>query len=203
MWPFKKRAKYGGEIYRHGLDEWWDEVFTPQERARISEIYQPLGGGLNSLDAGNSTRQPELSTSSFLANLATWLNKPGTGDLALRVAQKAKSLIENDDGWGERFCYDNLCKVFYRWREDDPQNLADAIWACERSIALSKSKNPDWGDGIRVSHYCYKQLAIIEEKRGDLTRAIELSAQAKAQGWSGDWDKRIARLEKKRAREKR
>jgi len=43
----------------------------------------------------------------------------------------------------------------------------------------------------------YKQLVIICEKQGDYAEAIRLSRQAKKQGWAGDWDKRIARLEAK------
>lgn len=47
------------------------------------------------------------------------------------------------------------------------------------------------------SHHGYKQLAIILEKRGDYVAAGALSEQAKEQGWKGDWDARIARLNKR------
>lgn len=46
------------------------------------------------------------------------------------------------------------------------------------------------------SHYGFKQLAIILQKRGDLDDALTVCHEAKAQGWKGDWDKRIARLSK-------
>ena len=45
------------------------------------------------------------------------------------------------------------------------------------------------------SHYGFKQLAIILQKRGEVSEALALCQQAKAQGWQGDWEKRIARLE--------
>lgn len=92
--------------------------------------------------------------------------------------------------------YSNICKIFYRFRESHPEALEKAVWACEQDIALSEKLDPFcYGDGITLSHYCFKQLAIIEEKRGNIERAIELASQALAQGWRGDWEKRIARLE--------
>ena len=50
------------------------------------------------------------------------------------------------------------------------------------------------------SHHGYKQLAIILEKRGDYVAAAALSEQAREQGWKGDWDTRIARLNKRIAK---
>ncbi len=44
-------------------------------------------------------------------------------------------------------------------------------------------------------HLGYKQLAIILEKRGEFEEAIAVARQARAQGWNGDWEKRIARCE--------
>jgi hypothetical protein len=45
------------------------------------------------------------------------------------------------------------------------------------------------------SHLGYRQLAIILEKRGEFEEATAVVRQARAQGWSGDWEKRIARCE--------
>lgn len=46
------------------------------------------------------------------------------------------------------------------------------------------------------SHYGFKQLSIILQKRGDFNDALAVCREAKGQGWDGDWDKRIARLSK-------
>lgn len=48
-----------------------------------------------------------------------------------------------------------------------------------------------------VSHPGFKQLAIIREKEGNYAEAIRLAREAKKQGWTGDWEKRIARCEAK------
>ena len=42
-------------------------------------------------------------------------------------------------------------------------------------------------------HAAYKRLCIIYEKKLDYVEAIKFAEQAKAEGWGGDWDKRIAR----------
>jgi len=38
---------------------------------------------------------------------------------------------------------------------------------------------------------------IIREKQGNHTEVLRLAEQAKTQGWTGDWDKRIERAMKK------
>jgi hypothetical protein len=48
-------------------------------------------------------------------------------------------------------------------------------------------------------HVGYKQLAIIRERAGDYAEALRLSKEAKREKWAGDWENRIARLEKKSA----
>lgn len=193
---WKSRPKVGGEIRRYGLDEWWLEELSPLDRKTLQRVYQPLGFSMNSLTQGNVVRQPELDTQSFLANLATWVNRPETKALALKVADKAREQHRRGDSWGKHFALMNLCRVYYRWREEG-NNLAHAIWACEESIAMSHNLSPEADGEIVLSHHCFKQLAIIEEKRGNYARAIEICEQAKKQGWAGDWERRILRLMRK------
>ena len=44
---------------------------------------------------------------------------------------------------------------------------------------------------------CSSQLAIILEKDGAYSEAIALCEQARAAGWAGAWNKRIARCAKR------
>ena len=53
------------------------------------------------------------------------------------------------------------------------------------------------------SHHGFKQLAIILQKRGDFDDALAFCREAKAQGWNGDWEKRIARLSKQLEKQSR
>ena len=187
------------------MDEWWEAAFTPADRALIADAYRPLGSTGMPLVEGDVQRQQELHAGPFLATLATWVAKPSHGDLPFRIAEKASSFdTPPDDPWQAHFMFANLCKVFYRFRESHTDALAKAVWACEQDISLSSKLDPScYGDGIVVSHHCFKQLAVIEEKRRNFDRAIEICCQADAQGWRGDWDKRIARLRKKLAEQAR
>ena len=47
------------------------------------------------------------------------------------------------------------------------------------------------------AHAGFTQLAIIRDKQKRYTDAIELCVEAKRQGWADNWDKRIARYQKK------
>lgn len=51
------------------------------------------------------------------------------------------------------------------------------------------------------SHPGYKRLVIDAEKDGNFAEAIRLCESALAQGWSGDWEKRIERCRKKMGKE--
>lgn len=194
----------GGDIFRYGLVDWWLSEFSQSEREQIADTYRPMGTSGRPLVEGNATRQPELHPGPFLGNLATWVAKPALGDLALRIAEKSASFDTlPSDLTQAHFMFANLCKVYYRFRDTRPDALEKAVWACEQDIALSSKLDPGLGDGVVVAHYCFKQLAIIEEKRGDYDRATSLCREALAQGWSGDWSKRIARIEKTKQRKSR
>lgn len=187
----------GGDIFRYGLDDWWLSEFSQSEREQIADTYRPMGTSGRPLVEGNATRQPELHPGPFLANLATWVTKPALGDLALRIAEKSASFDTlPSDLTQAHFMFANLCQVYYRFRDTWPCAMEKAVWACKQDIELSSKLDPRrLGGGVVVSHYCFKQLAIIEEKRGNFDRAAELCRKAMAQGWSGDWEKRLTRIE--------
>lgn len=46
-------------------------------------------------------------------------------------------------------------------------------------------------------HIGYKQLSIIMDKQNEYNEVIKICLQAKEEGWSGDWDKRIEKAKKK------
>ena len=145
----------------------------------------------------------------FLANIAEWLNKEDTRPTAYKCIAKADEIWPDDASIIDRhFALSTMCKVFYRWRDADEFALDKAISACWRSVAMQHEaaaafKQPGhalpWGNGL-PGHYCFTKLAIIEEKRGNVSAAIEVCGDAIQGGWPGDWEKRIARLRKKEAK---
>lgn len=80
-----------------------------------------------------------------------------------------------------------------RWGKDSKEEAQRKIDLVRRGEARFDRHPLD----TLPSHHGYKQLAIILEKRGDYAGAGALSEQAKEQGWKGDWEARIARLDKK------
>ena len=100
----------------------------------------------------------------------------------------------------QHFAFIEEIKVHYKQREQGPKFLDRAITACEKQIAMSADDSAAFkADGFSPlpSHTGFKQLAIIYEKQGNLTGAIDLAKRAKREGWAGDWDKRIARCQKR------
>ncbi|RBO91022.1 hypothetical protein DFR47_11019 [Pseudochrobactrum asaccharolyticum] len=99
------------------------------------------------------------------------------------------------------FAFQAICISYYRWRDVDDFAIGGAIEACEKSLAISKLAAEAFiieeKFDIIPSHHCFKQYAIIEEKRGNFAKAILLTRQAKAEGWQGDWDSRLVRLSHK------
>lgn len=75
--------------------------------------------------------------------------------------------------------------------EEQERNLKKAI--------AMRGDRPYKSRGL-PSHMGFRQLAIILEKRGEFEEAIQVSKQARTQGWNGDWEKRIARCESKIAK---
>lgn len=87
----------------------------------------------------------------------------------------------------------------YRQRNDDPAALEQAIKFCSAMI----QRSPEFIAMFRElgqplpAHKGFQQLAIIKDKQGDHRQALNLSKQAKEEGWEGDWDKRIERYQRR------
>jgi hypothetical protein len=199
---FRKKERVGGKIAYFGLSEWWLLDFAVDERALIRKTYMPLGTGDQGIDTGVITFTSQ-TTLSFLSNVAGWFNKEETRHIAYKFLLKADEFSQGDMSiMSKHFAMQSRCETFYKWRELDDLAVQEAINACERGISFSREAaaafQAEWGDV--PSHYCFKQLAIIEEKRGNLDRALELCRRAREDGWKGDWEARIARLERKKAK---
>lgn len=147
----------------------------------------------------------------YLAELAGMLSNPKRFLIGLRIAFKANELLNEyaeapaslikayflNDG------YTKLMKFYYRWRNEHPDTLKLAIDNAEAAIKeapLLLKLEQAFNNKNLPGHEAYQQLAIIRYKQGDYVESIRLSSEALAQGWSGDWESRIARSEKKIAK---
>ena len=94
-----------------------------------------------------------------------------------------------------------MIRIFYGFRDFDPSLLDEAVRACEKQIAIApRAAKAFFSSGLFAKlpeHTGYKQLSIIYEKQGRFSEALQLSERAQNEGWNGDWEKRIARLQSK------
>jgi len=117
----------------------------------------------------------------------------------LATARELIDRASNDEDSASFWRLDYLIKTFYRERESSPRALEATVMACEAQIRLSPRLAAYLRQrrGTLYSHSGYRQLAIIREKEGDYSTAIDLCRSALDQGWAGDWQKRIDRCRRK------
>lgn len=197
-------VRIDGTVRVLGLSDWWSKELKECDRDAIKRYYGPGQGTRDG--ALKSTSESRVS---FLTNIASWLNREDSRFTAYKCIDKADEIWpDNASVLDQHFGLSTMCKVFYRWRETDAFALDRAVEACRRSISIHHEAaaafraevTEVWGEEFFPGHYCFKQLAIIEEKNGNLSEAIRICEEAKQEGWSGDWDKRIARLRKRLAK---
>lgn len=192
----------GGALGYFGLADWWEETFTPDEQELIQERYQPMGSSRERPLTQGQISHTTQTAAGLLWALAGWFNKPGERHLARRILEKAEQVA--DGPLDRHFTYQQQIEVYYPDRED-PEAMAAAVRACERQVALSSDAaaafQAEYPDSSLPAHRGFKQLAIIYDKQGRYDEAITLCRRVQAEGWSGDWEKRLDRLQAKGERE--
>jgi hypothetical protein len=182
---------------------WYRETFTLKERQLIARAYRPMAVGLGS-DATRSNPIDQPPTQQ-LWNLVGWLKGDSGPSIALRLTDGALQFAT--ETLDRHFALQAAIQLHYRLRAN-PDHLEAAEKFCRAQVAMAPEAARVFraefaGEGrdsdFMPSHVGFKQLAIILEKRGDLSEAIALCELATAQGWRGDWAARIERLEKKLA----
>lgn len=193
-----------GYISYFKLDEWFTETFSLDEQKYMDEKYSVGGMGDTPLFFGKNATAYNASAAYFLADLIQWFNTKELYSIGLRLAKKAEELFEEkkESVLNKHFFYMNMIKFYYKNRENE-DNLQKAISYCEKQISISKQAAKDFKKDSLMESFClpfhtgFEQLAIIEKKNKNWNRVIELSEEAKAEGWAGDWDKRVAEANSK------
>lgn len=191
----------GGKIEYYKLQEWWLNVLSSEERNTLISLYKPLGLNPDSLTHGKISSSDQ-SVVAFLSNLTGWVKQPEYRKIGYNLIEKAESSLSNKTPIMDRhFLYQTKMEIYYRNRDVDDSALTSAIEACKQQIALAtKAKQAflkEWGQ--LPSHAGYNQLCIIMEKQKNYDEVIRIASEAKMQGWTGDWDKRIEKCTKKKS----
>lgn len=189
----------GGWIEYYELTDWWLSDLSQTERSKITSTFQPLGTSGNILTSGSVSYNSQHVVS-FLGNLAGWFNNPENRNIAKKILAKGASLASSGTPLDQHFLFQQMIEVYYKDR-NDPTQLQAAISACKQQISIApkaiKSFLLKHKDLPLPSHKGYEQLVIIFEKSANIQEAIDLCRKAKSQGWRGNWDQRIEKLEKK------
>lgn len=198
-----RKVSVSGDIKYHNLTDWWLNKLTLEERNRIREVYKPMSSSDREyfIDEGNIAFSGS-SDLGFIGGLAGWFHKVEDYEIAEKIFEKGNEIVSNnEDILDEHFFYLSGIKVYYKNRDKKEGALEKAIYYCNKQISISQlSKDAFLKEYPKLSlpqHTGYKQLAIIYEKNKSYKQALDLSYKALSEGWNGDWDNRIARLEKK------
>ena len=180
-------------------NSWWNTALTEAERSAIDAAFQPFGN----IRAASLV---ESESPNSIGNLVGHLKKEPLRKLGYKLLHHADTLIsEKTLVLDVHFYWASRGEFYYRWRDLDQDALDEAVKSFQQQIgfapnALKFFKNDkDWG--FIPAHKGFRQLRIIEEKRGNLTLARALCEEAKSQGWADDWDKHITRIDKKIAKQ--
>jgi len=219
---FSRKKEVKGIIGSFGLEDWWLSEFTDKQRKYIKEKYQPMGMSGDWLTSGDilspsqignlfpsgltdeeKRRDMGIQTSvHFLYNLAGWFSKENDRPIAYKILSKAEELSKTEgDVLDIHFLYGTKISICYKDR-DKQGFLEKVIDACNQQISLAEKAAEAFFKQYKNSplpgHKGYEQLSIILEKQKKFDETIELCKKAMAQGWMGDWEKRIERCHKKR-----
>lgn len=209
---FKKKdnKKIKGEIGYFKLEDWWINSFNDDERNLILSVYSPFGIGVD----GNTNNQKSTlidgniqhssgNTLKFLVGFFSWFSKKEYYDsIAPKIISEIEYQISNFNYpiLDLHFAYGSIMAFYYKNREKD-DCYDKAIYYCKKQIELSKESAKEFikefGDRNLPGHMGYKQLSIILEKEKKYEEALQLIKRANDEGWSGDWEKRIERINKK------
>jgi hypothetical protein len=195
-----------GRIKHHGLHRWWEQALTDTDRMTIRTCGCDISG-----EPGMLTTQQPLG---FVVVLLGWL----TDDLATahKVAQQGLSMVEGASIIDVHFLYSQIIHVYYRHR-DQPGAMNTVLRFCDRQIEIGPQVMAAMIEEHRTgqersaqmfgrtepprpfdppSHLGFRQLCIIRTKEGKHDEVIRLCETAIAQGWMGDWQRRIERARK-------
>ena len=204
--PAKVSPQGEGLIGYYGLTDWWLSTFTEEERRKIQAVRPTLVVGDNE-DIIVSERSYPGFTTGWLENRLSSLAIEFIGSKEMDIAARLLAKAEEAGGaklLDRHFAYQGMAQAYYRHRNDDSEALDLAIDACEKQIHLgpeaAKAFLAEDPEDYLPAHHGFQQLAIIREREKDYVEAIRLCKEAMAQGWGGEWEKRIARCENRLAK---
>ncbi|MFW6001421.1 MAG: hypothetical protein ACOCQE_03525 [Halanaerobium sp.] len=172
---------------KHGLEKWWQSEFTADEREYIKSESSML------LDSRYNFDKSPAEILYLLAGYVNTKNTKGHQYLAQLLLEKAVQLA--DDPLILFIIYSQLIKLYFEHRNDAEEIRFKVIELCKKQINLSEEvlnllKKNELSEKItEFEHEGYQKLALLNIEDGESEKAEELLTKAKAEGWTGNWDK--------------
>lgn len=197
---WRRKQAPQGDIAGAGLADWWRSRFTEEQRLYIAATYQPMG---NTQERRLVEGEPHpQDPGQLLLGLSSWFRAPADRPIERVLLTDAVS-FSAPDSFTRHLIYGALMVNWYRDRDTDPVALPTAVGYAWEQVRMSAQAARAWQreHGRELpSHQGYEQLAIIAEKEHRYGDAVAIAQQAQADGWAGDWAKRIDRCSGKLAR---
>jgi tetratricopeptide (TPR) repeat protein len=143
----------------------------------------------------------QSSVISFLMELACCVNWSNGSSAYDKIYNKIEDLIENVELpiLDIHFFYMNQIGRYFSGRDLNSKNYEKLIHYCKKQVEIAPKAAAAFSkigsDGFIPSHTGFKRLAIIFEKEKKYQEAIFYCQQALTQGWNGDWEHRIKRMQ--------
>lgn len=101
---------------------------------------------------------------------------------------------------GAHFVYQDLIKDYAARATVRSDEALLLIEACQQHIAMgpaaARALRAQTPGGALGPHAGYEQLCLLRERQGQYKTVVELAEAAQAAGWSGPWERLIARCKK-------
>lgn len=193
-----------GLITAYGIQGWWFKTFNEDERSlmisvlenRAPTLLDPAYVPREIYDIRGVRRLP--ITEDLNALTGSPVSTAKHAETHAKVLEKVLEIMrKRRDIFNEHLTLSALGDAYYKLRSD-PEKLELAIHAYESAVDMSDLTIQNLPfEGETVIHPSAGRLALIYTNAGRGEDALKVLFKMKAEGWRGDWDKRIARTVKK------
>ncbi|MBN1460108.1 MAG: hypothetical protein JXA57_11250 [Armatimonadetes bacterium] len=194
-------TKIGGELAYYRLEDWWLSALTNAERRAIKEAYGPRLTRGTYLGSFSGPDEP-VSAAEFLATMASSFEGPDGISLAVKMADKARSLLDCQSevvtALGRHFAYSHIIHIYYITRRE-PGHLEVLLDACSKQIAMApdaakaRTRHPEFK---MIGHAGFALMATAAERHLEATMAackksqVSLAPEVVAGIWLAECERR-------------
>lgn len=191
---FGSSSRISGLVAQYRLKEFWNTLSKAEKKFIEAQFDETL----NSANVVESS-QSKLGFLTVILDNGIDKHIHENEVILSKLVEQCELVFANASVMCKHFYLMSLIRFHYRLRNVD-DHLRESVQACQRQIDLApkarKAFQKEFGDRL-PSHLGFKQLAIIRMKEKNFEGAKELVQSASRQGWSGDWETRLERINKK------